>query len=241
MKPVASLKTVEKLMRYLRALSFIICILAFFTSCSAGRSPSYHGVQGSYEASSDVPASALKPLIILDAGHGGTDEGAKVNTFMEKKLTLTTSLLIKKHLEELGYRVIMTRSRDAYLPLQRRVSIANKTKGSLFVSVHFNSSPSTEAQGVEIFYFDSKEMWRARASKRLANCILHRIVDQTEAVSRGVKQGNFHVIRETDMPAVLVEGGFITNRDERAKLRDRAYLDRLAVGVAQGIDKYMKM
>jgi N-acetylmuramoyl-L-alanine amidase len=183
----------------------------------------------------------MKSLIILDPGHGGLDEGAKVNTFMEKKISLTTALLTKKHLEELGYRVIMTRNRDIALPLQRRVSIANKTKGSLFVSVHFNSSPSVEAQGIEIFYYDSKEMWRTRASKRLASCILHRVIDQTEATSRGVKQGNFHVIRETDMPAVLVEGGFITNRDERGKLRDRDYLDRLAVGIAQGIDKYMKM
>jgi N-acetylmuramoyl-L-alanine amidase len=228
-------------MRYLRAFCFILSILAFITSCSAGRRPSTHGVQGSYEANSVTSSEALKPLIILDAGHGGTDEGAKVSTFMEKKVALTTAFFTKKHLEELGYRVIMTRSRDVYLPLQRRVSIANKTKGSLFISVHFNSSPSAEAQGVEIFYYDSKEMWRTRASKRLANCILHRVVDRTEAISRGVKQGNFHVIRETEMPAVLVEGGFITNREERGKLRDKAYLERLAVGIAQGIDKYMKM
>jgi N-acetylmuramoyl-L-alanine amidase len=228
-------------MRYPRTLCFIICVLAFFTSCSAERYSSRHGVQGSYEASSLTSVNALKPLIILDPGHGGTDEGAKVSTFMEKKIALTTALLTKKHLEELGYRVILTRNRDVFLPLPRRVSIANKTKGSLFVSVHFNSSPSVDAQGIEVFYFDSKEMWRTRASKRLANCILYGVVDQTEAISRGIKQGNFHVIRETEMPAVLVEGGFITNRDERGRLRDRAYLDRLAIGIAQGIDKYMKM
>ncbi len=228
-------------MRYLRALCLVLSIFASTFLFSAGKRPSVRGVQGSYEATSDLPASALKPLIVLDAGHGGTDEGAKVNTFMEKKLALTTAMLTKKHLEELGYRVIMTRSRDVYLPLQRRVSIANKTKGSLFVSVHFNSSPSVEAKGIEIFYYDSKEMWRTRASKRLANCILHRLIDRTEAISRGVKQGNFHVIRETEMPAVLVEGGFITNREERGLLRDKEYLDRLAVGIAQGIDKYMKM
>ncbi len=228
-------------MRYLRAFCLILCNLAFISACSAGKRPSYHGVQGSYEASTIASVDALKPLIILDAGHGGTDEGAKINTFMEKKIALTTTFLTKKHLEELGYRVIMTRSRDIFLPLQRRVLIANKTKGSLFVSVHFNSSPSTEAKGIEIFYYDSKEMWRSRASKRLANSILYRMLDQTEAISRGVKQGNFHVIRETDMPAVLVEGGFITNRDERTKLRDKTYLDRLAIGIAQGIDKYMKM
>ena len=232
---------VEKIMRYLRAFYFIFCILALNSLFSAEKRPSHHGVQGSYEASFDASSNALKPLIILDAGHGGADEGAKVNTFIEKQLTLMTTVMIKKHLEEMSYRVIMTRNKDIYLPLQRRVSIANKTKGSLFVSVHFNSSPSLEAKGIEIFYFDSKELWRTRASKRLANCILCRIIDQTDAVSRGIKQGNFHVIRETDMPAVLVEGGFITNKEERGHLRDKAYLDRLAVGVAQGIDKYMKM
>ncbi len=228
-------------MRYLRTLCFILCILAFIPSCAAGKTPSHRGVQGSYEASSSTPANGLKPLIILDPGHGGTDEGAKVSSFMEKKITLTTALLTKKHLEELGYRVIMTRSRDVYLPLPRRASIANKTKGSLFVSVHFNSSPSIEAQGIEVFYYDSKEMWRTRASKRLADCILYQVIGQTEAISRGIKRGNFHVIRETEMPAVLVEGGFMTNKDERSKLRDRVYLDRLAIGIAQGIDKYMKM
>jgi N-acetylmuramoyl-L-alanine amidase len=227
-------------MRYPRAFCFILSILALITLCSAGKRPSYHGVQGSYEASSDASAHALKPLIILDAGHGGTDEGAKVSAFMEKKLALSTAQLTKKHLEELGYRVVMTRNRDVYLPLQRRVSIANKTKGSLFVSLHFNSSPSAEAHGIEIFYFNSKESWRAKASKRLASCILHRVINQTDASSRGIKQGNFHVIRETDMPAVLVEGGFITNGNERGKLRDKDYLDRLAVGIAQGIDKYMR-
>lgn len=226
-------------MRYSRTLCFIFNIFAFVTSCYAGKY-SYRGVQGSYEASTDISLSALKPLIVIDAGHGGTDEGAKVNTFMEKKIALTTSLLAKKHLEELGYRVILTRSRDIYLPLPRRTTIANKTNGSLFVSVHFNSSPSSEARGIEIFYYDSKEMWRTRASKRLASCILGGVIGQTDAHSRGVKQGNFHVIRETEMPAVLVEGGFITNKDERAKLRERAYLDRLAIGIAQGIDKYLR-
>lgn len=228
-------------MRYVRVLYCVLSLIFLVLTCSANRKPTFHGVQGSYEATPNPSLSTLKPLIILDAGHGGTDEGAKVNTFMEKRLTLTTSLLVRRHLEELGYRVIMTRSKDVYLPLPRRVAIANKMKGSLFVSIHFNSSPRPDAQGIEIFYFDSKEMWRTRASKRLASCILHRVLDHTDAASRGIKQGNFHVIRETDMPAVLVEGGFLTNKEERSRLRDREYLNQMAIGIAQGIDKYMKM
>lgn len=180
------------------------------------------------------------PLIVLDAGHGGTDEGTKVNALKEKRLTLVTVFLIKKYLEEMGYRVALTRGRDIFLSLPKRVSIANKSKATLFVSVHYNSAPSVDAHGIEIFYYDSKEIWRSRASKRLAHCLLHRMIDQTEAASRGVKAGNFHVIRETAMPSVIVEAGFITNQKERQKLKDREYIDRVALGIAQGIDKYIK-
>lgn len=182
----------------------------------------------------------LKPLIVLDSGHGGSDEGARVGPFLEKKFTLLTTLLTKKHLEELGYRVLLTRSRDIYLPLPKRVAIANKAKGALFVSIHFNASRSSEAHGVEVFYYKGSKLWRSRASQRLASCVLYRILDQTEALSRGVKHGNFHVIRETEMPAILVEGGFLTHLEERNKLKDRAYLDRIAVGIAQGVDRYLK-
>jgi N-acetylmuramoyl-L-alanine amidase len=185
-------------------------------------------------------AALLHPLIILDAGHGGTDEGTKISALKEKRLTLLTVLLTKKHLEDLGYRVMLTRGRDIFLSLPKRVAIANKTKATLFVSVHYNSAPSADANGIEIFYFDSKEAWRSRASKRLAHCLLHRMLDQTHAASRGVKTGNFHVIRETDMPSVIVEAGFITNSKERQNLKDRQYLDRIAKGIAQGIDKYIK-
>ncbi len=222
-------------MRYLRALFLMLGVLACSTSCSADRRPL------SNEYSSQIKSqNSLKPLIVLDAGHGGSDEGARVFSFKEKKIALLTTLLTKKHLERLGYRVMLTRSRDVYLSLPRRVAIANKAKGSLFVSIHFNSSPRREAEGIEIFYYNLEESLRSRASQRLASCILYGMLDQTEANSRGVKKGNFHVIRETEMPAVLVEGGFVTNRDERDLLKDRAYLDRLAGGIAEGVDRYLR-
>jgi N-acetylmuramoyl-L-alanine amidase len=224
-------------MRYLRTL---LLVLFAFVLCSAGRHPNVHGVKASYDADGSPSATSVKPLIILDAGHGGMDEGTKVHALMEKRIALIATLLTKTHLEKLGYRVMLTRSRDTFIPLPRRVSIANKAQGSLFVSIHFNSAPSSDAKGIEIFYYNSKELWRSRASKRLANCILGRMLDQTQARSRGIKLGNFHVIRETAMPAVLVEGGFLTNKEERIRLRDRSYLDRIALGIAEGIDKYMR-
>ena len=180
------------------------------------------------------------PLIILDAGHGGKDTGTKERSFMEKKLTLRTALLTKKRLQLLGYRVLLTRSRDADLSLERRVLLANERQGALFVSIHFNSAPNEVARGVEVFVPYKGEEARLRASRRLGDYILFHVTSETAAHSRGVKKGNFHVIRETEMPAVLVEGGFMSNRDERKLLRTKEYLEKIADGIAAGIDQYFR-
>ena len=182
----------------------------------------------------------LKPLVVLDAGHGGSDDGAKVNYFMEKRVALMTTLLVRKRLEELGYRVIMTRSKDVFISLNRRVAIANKTKAVVFASIHYNSAPSPDVHGIEVFYYGSGKTKRSEQSRKLASCVLKKIVGETRALSRGVKAGNFHVIRETHMPAILVEGGFMTNTIERTQLRDKTYLDKLGKGIADGIDDYLK-
>lgn len=221
-------------------LKFILFFLGgfFLTGALPASSESYLGqAKKTYRPS--IPQHA-KPLVILDAGHGGSDEGAKVHFFQEKRVTLSTVLLLKKQLEEMGYRVILTRSRDVYIPLHRRVSIANRTRAVVFVSVHYNASQSREAKGIEVFYCSGQSAWRAQASKGLAASILSQLITHTQAESRGVKSGNFHVIRETEMPAVLVEAGFITNVEERSLLRDKTYLEKIAKGIAAGVDKYLK-
>lgn len=187
-----------------------------------------------------VPQHA-RPLVILDAGHGGSNEGAQNSLVMEKRLTLTTTLYLKRYLEEAGYRVILTRNRDVFIPLPRRVAIANKTKAALFVSVHYNASHNHEVKGLEVFYYQGDDAKRTTASKQLATSILSSMLHYTHAESRGVKAGNFHVIRETTMPAVLVEGGFITNHEESTLLYDKKYLARIAKGIAHGVERYMKM
>lgn len=197
------------------------------------RSHSFTYVSPSLEQKRDT-------LIVLDAGHGGMDEGAKRSNIVEKSVCLKTALLAKKHLEKMGYRVLLTRSRDVSLPLHRRVALANKIKGSLFVSLHYNSAPSRDANGIEIYYCSTKDNKRTQASKKLANLVLHYMVDETQAHSRGIRDGNFFVIRETSMPAILVEGGFITNKSERQKLSDVTYIDKIAEGIALGIDKYLR-
>lgn len=181
------------------------------------------------------------PLVILDAGHGGKDRGAKVDAVLEKRLALSTALLVKRALEELGYRVVLTRSHDVSLSLPRRVGIANKMDATIFVSIHYNSASNPHAKGVEVFYYPSQQdTMRSKESKHLANCVLYQMVDQTAMHSRGVKKGNLYVNREARMPSILIEGGFMTNPAELANLKNRDFLNKLALGIARGVDKYLK-
>lgn len=198
-----------------------------------------HGVQKTKCTSCD-DNSVSKPLIVLDAGHGGNDEGAKVHGLVEKKITLRTTLLIKKALETHGYKVHLTRSKDSFVSLQKRVNIANQIDAILFLSIHYNSSKNNTAKGIEIFYNDSSELWRNKASRRLASCVLNQMVQETGASSRGVKKGNFFVIRETQMPSVLIEVGFMTCPEERAVIKKKEYQEKIAQGIAKGVDRYLK-
>jgi N-acetylmuramoyl-L-alanine amidase len=185
-----------------------------------------------------------KPLIVLDAGHGGLDEGAKIRYpyCEEKKLTLTTALLTKKYLEQMGYRVRLTRYRDFYVPLQKRVLIANDANAEIFVSIHFNSCPNSSASGIEIFYHDSKEnKKKSLSSQKLAKVVLNKTVFRTNAVSRGIKKGNLVVNKDTDMPSILIEGGFLTNPKERDSIRKVSYLEKMAKGISEGIDRFFKL
>jgi N-acetylmuramoyl-L-alanine amidase len=138
------------------------------------------------------------------------------------------------------YEVVLTRSDDTFISLDRRASFANEQKPRLFVSIHFNSAPSTDAEGIEVFYYRNEENKpRMNKSKVLAQCILDKTIQNTKAKSRGVKHGNYAVIRETNMPAVLIEGGFLTCTSEMEKIKNASYLKSLAFGIAQGVQDYL--
>ncbi|MFA6119358.1 MAG: N-acetylmuramoyl-L-alanine amidase [Parachlamydiales bacterium] len=186
---------------------------------------------------------SLKPVIVLDAGHGGLHKGARIkDPFLEeKKLTLTTTLLAKKHLEQHGYKVILTRDKDSFVPLKKRVDRANNLKADLFVSIHFNSCPNKIAKGVEIYFHNSKEnLAKTKNSKKLAHCVLSNVIKNTKAESRGVRKGQFVVVKETKMPSILIEAGFLTNPQERDNIRNGIYLEKISLGIAEGIENFMK-
>ncbi len=181
------------------------------------------------------------PVIILDPGHGGANDGTKMVIppyTKEKTLALQTALKVRDFLEQWGYKVRMTRTRDIFIPLAERVSFAQEHKGHVFVSIHYNHAPNKNAHGVEIFYYDKNK--HINRSKMLAKAILDAICTRTSSISRGCHPRDFHVIRENStMPAVLVEGGFFSNPAEAKKLLDSQYIRTLSYSIAEGIDSFV--
>jgi N-acetylmuramoyl-L-alanine amidase len=216
--------------------------LLFIILISCSHAPSYTNTQNSYV--DNVKRERLRQVIVIDAGHGGDDFGTHTLTkprHEEKNLTLVTAHMVNSYLKRLGYQTIMTRHDDIFIPLKNRANIANFYNANLFVSVHYNSAPNKKAHGIEVFYYNDKNNnKRKEESKKLAGFVLDNVIDLTKAKNRGVKQENFAVIRETKMPAVLIESGFLSNEEESAKIRDPAYVKRIAQGVAKGVHDYLK-
>lgn len=167
--------------------------------------------------------------VILDAGHGGHDRGAAIGYVYEKHLALDTARRVQQLLSSAGLRVVMTRTRDVFVPLSGRSAIGNSRSNAVFVSIHYNYNRSGSGRGIETFYCHGP-------GYTLAAYIQAYIIRDTGLPNRGVKHANFHVIRATKRnPAVLVECGFVSNRSERAAMMGGAYRERIAEGIAKGI------
>lgn len=190
------------------------------------------------------PPQGATCRIILDPGHGGDDQGAKslvAPIYSEKNFNLVTARFIQQQLAQKGRTPLLTREKDLFISLTDRAAIPKLANQDIFVSVHFNAAASEQAEGIEVFYYrDENHLARTQASKALAESVLKYIIKETHAKSRGVKHGNYYVIRETDVPAILIEGGFLTHPEELAKIKDPDYLKKIAWGVTQGVDYYLK-
>jgi len=167
--------------------------------------------------------------VVIDAGHGGHDRGGvPYQRIGEKGMTLDVSLRLRNVLQAQGYRVIMTRTSDVFIPLGTRVAIANRYRGAIFVSVHFNSSRRAGANGVETYYYRSD-------SASLAASIHRNVVAGAPTENRGIRRRGFYVIRRTSIPSVLVECGFLTNPQEGRLAQSASYRQQLAERIARGI------
>lgn len=183
-------------------------------------------------ASATIPSienSTRGKIVVIDAGHGGSDPGAQRGDINEKDMTLAIAMKLKKVLEEQGIRTVMTRSDDTFVSLEDRVRITNDTAPDAFVSVHINSlETDRDIQGIETYY-------QTEQSKILANKIHEKLVGKLEVPDRYVRKARFYVINHTPHPAVLAEVGFISNKGERDKLISSDYQLRVADSIGQGV------
>jgi len=176
-------------------------------------------------------------VIIIDPGHGGTDSGNTFGTIYEKDVVLKVSKLVERKLAATGANVLMTRTDDVYPTLPDRVDFTNVNYGEIFVSIHANSVlNNTTANGTETFY--AMTAGDKQESIDLATFVNNQIVNDLKMRNRGVKNEQFYVIRNTIIPAILVELGFLTNSEDRAKLTDDHYIELFAESIYKGIVEY---
>lgn len=197
-----------------------------------------------YLQRAEQPLTGLR--IMLDAGHGGHFPGAiGPEGNKEKDVTLDVTLKLRDQLQAWGADVRMTRTTDSSVgppdatqqqDLAARVALANAWPAELFVSVHCNSATNPAAHGTEVYISHNASM----KSQLLAREVHRDMVDQTGLRGRGVKRANFHVIRRTNMPAILVETAFISNPTEEQLLADNDFQQRMADSIASGILDYAR-
>ena len=194
-----------------------------------------------------------KRSIFLDPGHGGSDSGAVSGGVREKDLTLSVYNKVSSKLASLGYTVLTSRNVDKYVDLVERAEQANNANADMLLSIHFNAGGRGVARGIETYYYQAtadrvpkinkenhNNVERLERSRKLANKVQQNLLYQTGANDRGVKRASFTVLRETSIPSILVELGFIDNPEERNKIKTNEYQERLANGIVDGIVEYYK-
>ncbi|MBW4541310.1 MAG: N-acetylmuramoyl-L-alanine amidase [Myxacorys chilensis ATA2-1-KO14] len=179
-----------------------------------------------------VPNS--KAIVVIDPGHGGPDPGAVgIGGLREKDIVLDISKQVTALLQQQGIQAVLARSSDVDLDLEPRTTLANRMKATAFVSIHANaiSMSRPDINGLETYYYQS--------GSGLAQAIHRNVLQETGAQDRGVRQARFYVLRYTTMPSVLVEVGFVTGRNDAAKLSTADYRKKMATAIARGVVQYL--
>ncbi len=196
-------------------LNFFLCLLIALLACG-----------NSHAASGD---NSGLPTVVIDAGHGGHDRGGiPGQRIAEKDMNLDVAQRLRNVLAANGYRVVMTRDSDVFVPLPTRVAIANSYRNAIFVCVHFNSTQRRGAAGIETYFY-------SRDSLPLASAVHYYVAGGAPSSNRGVRRRGYYVLRKTNVPAVLVECGFLTNPTEASYAQTASYRQKLADEIAAGV------
>src|SRR5438094_557409 len=196
-------------------LNFFLCLLIALLACG-----------NSHAASGD---NSGLPTVVIDAGHGGHDRGGiPGQRIAEKDMNLDVAQRLRNVLAANGYRVVMTRDSDVFVPLPTRVAIANSYRNAIFVCIHFNATQRRGASGIETYFY-------SRDSLPLASAVHYYVTGGAPSANRGVRRRGYYVLRKTGIPAVLVECGFLTNPTEAAYAQSASYRQKLAEEIAAGV------
>ena len=171
--------------------------------------------------------------VVIDPGHGGHDKGGQWGLVYEKHLALDTSIRLENELKKRGFRTVLTRRSDYFISLPERVRIASRYSDAIFVSVHYNYTWKQQVSGLETLYCTSQ-------SQALASYVHSGMMSKVRVVNRGVKFARFYVIRNATCPSILVEGGFVSNANERSRMKSAWFRQALAEGIADGIVRFRR-
>ncbi|MDJ0697080.1 N-acetylmuramoyl-L-alanine amidase [Mastigocoleus sp. MO_188.B34] len=174
-------------------------------------------------------------VVMIDPGHGGKDPGAiGIGGLREKDIILPISIRVAQILRQNGVQAILTRNSDYFVSLRGRVDVAQRANANIFVSIHANSLGlgRPDVSGLEVYYFDS--------GYQLAQTVRRSILRSVNVRDRRIRRAGFYVLRKTSMPAILIETGYVTGREDAAKLRSAQYREQMAQAIANGILQYLK-
>lgn len=228
-------------MRYNRTTVLVIVLVCMITLCSYSKFVST-SVQ-------TVGMATASKVIVIDPGHGGFDPGkVGISGSHEKDINLQIALRLREYLEQSGAKVIMTRTSDQDLDgmegkshknedMRQRKEIINGSKAQMLVSIHQNAFPQSKVKGAQIFYHK-----QSIQGKNLAECVDRSIKKYADKENtRKIKNSeDYYVLRVTNMPAIIVECGFLTNKEEEKKLNTKDYQDKMAWAIYIGIVEYFQ-
>jgi N-acetylmuramoyl-L-alanine amidase len=245
----------KRALRNLLALAGLLLMVASFVWIQL-QQPVRHQVRTRPQTPPPSPPSKPFTVVVLDPGHGGKDSGAVCGGVLEKDLTLDVARRIDRLLDSEGVATLMTRLGDTYVSLADRAAFANRVTNCIFVSIHFNEDNKPVATGVETYYAAHQItagsflaswlpfLWRPLSespnpeSQNLAGFMQEALVARTRAVDRGTQARQFFVIANVTAPAVLIEGGFLTNKEDISRLASEDYRNQIAAAISDGILRY---
>lgn len=224
-----SFPAAQSKMRLARFFLLAVLLPGFAVSHTTSAAPRATAVTPNASATASSRPVVSNTVVVIDAGHGGFDHGGiPGQRVSESQMTLDVALRLRSALQASGYRVVMTRSTDVFVPLGTRVAIANQYRNGIFVCIHFNSATRRGANGIETYFYSSQSL-------PLASAIHYYVAGGAPSPNRGVRRRGYFVLRRTTIPAILVECGFLTNPYEASYVQTAAYRQKLADEIARGV------